>query len=171
LYDLGIQTYLPFLKLFKKYLGRGQRQVEPMFPGYILALIERDPDRFYLRGVRGFVSVVCFDGRPARLDPGLVEDFRRRENGKGYICARPPARGLCSLDPVRIVDGPFAGHKGLFVRSLDGAERVCILLEILKRQALVELPHGSVEAALPEAAPHLSGQDRYSPELQPAPSG
>ena len=148
--DLGMETYFPMLKTFQKYRRKGQQQIEPFFPGYLFAYIERDSELFYLRGVRSLIAVVSFDGRPARLDPKVVEDLRRRENGKGYICVRPPVQELRLHTPLQIVDGPFSGHRGLFVRYLAGPQRICVLLDILKPQTLVELP---LSAMATEVAP------------------
>ena len=145
--DLGIESYFPLLKTFKKRLIKGQRQIEPLFPGYLFALIVPEFDLFDLRQVRSFTALVCFDGRAARLDPRVIEDLRKREGGKGYICMRPLKQEFHLHDPVRIVDGPFSGHTGLFVRHLPSAERICLLLEVLKARALVEVPLSSVAAS------------------------
>jgi transcriptional antiterminator RfaH len=142
--DLDFETYLPLLKTFKKYLGKGRRQIEPFFPGYLFARLSRCSDLFRLRQVRGLNYVVSFDGQPARVDPHLIEDFRRRENGKGYVCLRPPKDAYAPHQPLQIIDGPFIGYRGLFVRYLDGAQRVCLLLNVLSRQAGVELPVSAV---------------------------
>ena len=147
--DLGIETYFPLLKIFKKDLHKSQRQIEPFFPGYILARLDPGGDLFRVRGVRGVTSVVSFGGQPARLDPRVIEDFRLRENGKGYICVHRTKPEFQWRDPIQIVSGPFAGYRGLFGRYLDSRLRVCVLLDILKPQTPVELPLSSVSATVP----------------------
>ncbi|MBI3666854.1 MAG: hypothetical protein HY236_11640 [Acidobacteria bacterium] len=151
--DLGIDTYFPLLKNFRKYMRKCQPQIEPFFPGYLFVYIDREPDLFHLRQVRGLNYVVSFDGQPARLEPGIVEEFRRREDGKGYICIRLVKREIPLHAPVRIVEGPFAGHRGLFVRYLESSQRICVLMDILKPQTLLELPLGSIAAELSDGVP------------------
>jgi transcriptional antiterminator RfaH len=145
---LSIETYCPLMKTFKRYLRNGQRQVEPFFPGYIFARIEKTSDLFVLRGVREFKRFVSFGAGPACVAHSMVEDFRRREDGKGHICVRPLKTDLQVNDSVEIVDGPFRGHISLFVRYLDGRKRVCVLLEMLHRQTPLELPVSSVSTAV-----------------------
>jgi hypothetical protein len=48
---------------------------------------------------------------------------------------------------VRVVDGPFSGQTGLFVRYLDGTERVRILLDGLQSGVILEVPLNAVAAA------------------------
>jgi len=156
--DLRVQSYLPLLKTFKKYRRQGQRLTEPFFPGYLFVLVDRGPALYALRQVKGFVSVVSFDGQPARLDPALLAELRRRENGRGYICVRPPKLELVPQQPLEIVDGPFSGHRALFVRYLNAEERVCVLLDILKKQAIVELPLSYV--TVPSGSPRRPANAR-----------
>jgi transcriptional antiterminator RfaH len=49
-------------------------------------------------------------------------------------------------DPVRVLDGVFAAHLGLFEGMTD-SERVTILLELLGRKVRVLLDAGYVAAA------------------------
>ncbi len=49
-------------------------------------------------------------------------------------------------DPVRVLDGVFAAHLGLFEGMTD-SERVTILLELLGRKVRVVLNAGYVAAA------------------------
>jgi transcriptional antiterminator RfaH len=143
----GIETYLPMVKVPKGYLRKGQRQIESLFPGYMFARLDPGSGHlFHLRGVHDFSSLVRFDGQPARLDPQVIHELRQREQGRGYITIESEWSQLRPYDPIRIVDGPFSGHTGLFVRYLDSAERICILLDLLQSEAMVELPLCSVAA-------------------------
>jgi transcription antitermination factor NusG len=143
---LEIETYCPMMKTFKKYLRPGQRQIEPLFTGYVFAILRHPSDPFRLRQVRGLNRVVCFDGRPARLDPQVIAEFRAEETAAGYILIRPKKWNRHE-GWVDIVDGAFAGHRALFVKYLERHERVQVLLEILRRQTPVELPLTSVAPA------------------------
>jgi transcriptional antiterminator RfaH len=149
--SLGMETYLPLVKIPLRHLRRGQARIEALFPGYVFARLDPHTEQaFWLRRVRDFTCLLSFDGRPARLDNRVVADLRRRENAGGYITWRPKPR-LRFREPVEIVDGLFSGHRGLFVRYLESSERICVLLDTLKSQALVELPLSSVN--LPASSP------------------
>lgn len=151
----GADTYLPMVKIPRQFLRRGIGQIEPLFPGYVFAHLDLTRQLLQLRRVHAYNSLVCFDGQPAWVEPSVIEDLRRRERGRGYVNLQPAREPFRPQESVHIVDGPFSGHIGLFVRYLDSTQRVCILLDILKPQALLELPLHAVAAVVAAtAAPH-----------------
>ena len=82
--------------------------------------------------------------RPARVADQIIDDLRKRErNGFIELSKRPP---LQRGDQVRILQGPFAGHLGLYV-GMRAHERVLVMLALLGGRQRVELPRGDIEAA------------------------
>lgn len=134
----NIETYSPMLKTFRKYLSRGQRQIEPLFPTYLFVSV--DLARFYedFRRLSGLRGVVRFGDYVPHLEAEVIADFRRRETPDGYIRIR--GWTLRASQPVRITGGLFAGQEGLFSGYLNAPERVCILMNFLHRKVRVELP-------------------------------
>ena len=147
LQDLGTETYLPLLKSFKKDLRKGQPQIEPFFPGYVFVVLTPGIEFLHLRRVCGLVRLVCFDGQPAQVSRGIIQAFHARENGSGHICLHRPPQEFRGRDSIEVSSGPLAGVRGLFVRYLDGQQRVCVLLDILRRQTPAQLPVGCIRAA------------------------
>lgn len=145
---VDIEAYFPLVKISRRYLGKGQRQIEPFFPGYVFVRLDLATQTFRLRQVHDFISLVCFGGKTAWLDSNIIQEFRRKERGRGYINIRPEQELFRRHDPVRIIDGPFTGCAGLFERYLPSSQRICILVDVLKLQARLELPLNSVVAAL-----------------------
>ena len=143
----GAEAYLPIVKNAKQGLRPGQAKVEPLFPGYLFARFEHTTQVLQLRRLHGFHSLVCFDGKPAYVDAAVIDDLRRRERGRGYINLRAPRAPLHTHQDVRVIEGPFSGQTGVFVRYLDGTQRVCILLDILRSGVRLELPLDAVAAA------------------------
>ena len=141
----AIETYCPRMKTPKKYLRRGQIQMEPVFPGYIFVRLDPRTQIFQLRRLHGYNALVSFDSRPATIPDETIRDFRRQEGNRGYIVYRP-TRTLRTNDEVRIVDGPFRGQSGLFVRYQGSAERICLLMDFMNSQRALELPAWSVQA-------------------------
>jgi transcriptional antiterminator RfaH len=143
----NIETYFPQIKAFRKYLGVGQRQVEPLFPCYMFA--RADLGRCYgdLRSLAGLRELVRFGGYFPYLEDTVIRELRRRETPEGYI----RLRRLLAPEPVRITGGLFAGNDGLFSRYLNAPERVCILLEFLHGQAKVDLAAAQVRPLAAQA--------------------
>ena len=144
---VGAEAYLPMAKIPKQILRTGQAQFEPVFPGYLFVRFDLTTQMLALRRLHAFHSLVCFDGRPAFVEQKWIDDLKRRERGRGYINLHTPKEPFQANESVRVVDGPFSGHRGLFVRNLDGAQRVCILLDILRTGVRLELPLYAVAAA------------------------
>ena len=140
-----LETYFPRMKTPRKYLRPRQPQFEAVFPGYVFVRLCLETDLAQLRRLRGYDSLVCFDGRPAAVSSELIREFRRREGRRGYIVHRPET-GLRPDDPVRITAGSFRGQTARFLRYSDGARRICVLLELMNVRTALELPAGAVEA-------------------------
>ena len=143
----GADAYVPMVKIPRCHVRRGQAQFEPCFPGYVFAQLDPTAHLFKLRRLHAVNSLVCFDGRPAWVPPAVIDDLRRRERGRGYINLHVAAGPLAPSACVRVVDGPFSGQTGLFVRYLDGAERVRILLDGLQARVILEVPLNAVTVA------------------------
>jgi transcriptional antiterminator RfaH len=73
-------------------------------------------------------KLVSFGNQPARVADELVESIRARELSGGIDEKRLFKPG----EPIRVVDGPFAGVEGIF-QSLDGTQRVMILIELMNK--------------------------------------
>ena len=142
----GADAYVPVVKIPRRHVRRGQPQFEPLFPGYVFAQLDLPAQLFQLRRLHAVNSLLCFDGHPAWVPPAVIDDLKRRERGRGYINLHVAAESLAPNGSVRVIDGPFSGQTGLFVRYLDGAERVRILLDGLQSRAILEVPLNAVAA-------------------------
>jgi transcriptional antiterminator RfaH len=81
---------------------------------------------------------------PAAVPEAVIEDLRARETGGLIDLPRPPK--FRAGDRLRVIDGPFAGHVGLY-QGMKPRERVEVLLAILGGAQRVTLAADSVEAA------------------------
>jgi transcription antitermination factor NusG len=81
--------------------------------------------------------------KPARVADQIIDDLRKRErNGLVQL----PKREMFHVgDQVRILQGPFAGHLGLYA-GMRAHERVLVLLALLGGRQRVQLPKADVEA-------------------------
>ena len=66
-------------------------------------------------------------------------------NQRWALCYLPKRPGLKPGDQVRNLQGPFAGHLGLYA-GMRAHERALVLLALLGGQQRVELPKADVEA-------------------------
>jgi transcriptional antiterminator RfaH len=134
------QGYGCFLPRFRaEKVRRGVMAVidEPLFPGYVFVDVGAEQSTSPLRSTIGCRGVVRFGQRLADVPVDLVESIRTRCQGA------PVVTRFHEGDKVRIVEGGLAGIDGIFC-SLEGEDRVVILLTLLQRQQKVAVPLGAV---------------------------
>jgi len=141
----NLETYFPRLKVFRKYLLPGKREVEPLFPGYLFARVSMADCYAEIHRMSGLREIVRFGGAFPHLEAEIIAALRRRETPEGYIRVRQDG-GLRTLDRVEVTGGPFAGRRGLLARYLPASERVCVLFDWLQGQVRVEMPSGQVRS-------------------------
>lgn len=126
----------------RERLLRGQRQMvtESLFPGYLFIHLSQLDNWAPLRSTRGVSRVVSFGNQPLAVDTALIEQLQQR------CSAVPPEQLLENGDKVRINQGPFAELEAIFL-SMDGNERVVLLMNILHREQKVRVPLASIRKA------------------------
>jgi len=126
----------------RERLLRGQRQLveESLFPGYLFIRLSTLDNWAPLRSTRGVSRVVSFGNQPLAVSTELVERLQQR-------CSAVPAEQfLASGDKVRINHGAFAELEAIFL-SMDGNERVILLMNILHREQKIRVPLASIRKA------------------------
>lgn len=133
----GYTCYRP--RHTRERLLRGQRLKveESLFPGYLFIQLSRLDNWAPLRSTRGVNRVVGFGDQPLAVAPDLVERLQQR-------CASAPVdQSLEAGEKVRINKGPFAELDAIFL-SMDGNERVILLMNLLHREQKVRVPLSSI---------------------------
>jgi transcriptional antiterminator RfaH len=136
----GYTTYFPQLREHR--VSRGHKiEVRPaLFPGYCFVAIELQWHT--ARWAPGVVALIMNGSAPACVPDHVIAEIRGRERNGLIELPKPP--GLRAGDRVRITQGPFTAHLGLF-KGMKPRERVEVLLTLLGSQQRVLLPRGAVE--------------------------
>src|SRR5690606_3337341 len=116
--------------------GRRQHVVESPFPGDLFIQLHADANWPPLRSTRGVNRLGSFGRYPLQVPSTRIDSLQ----------ARAPAAPQPLLQPgdrVRIVDGSFAELEAIFL-SMDGEERVVLLMKLLNREQKLTLPLASV---------------------------
>lgn len=122
-------------KLTQELLVRGKRQVVEgsLFPGYIFVQLGLDENWGPLRSTRGVARIVRFGSNATPISDRLIEQLQQRESATGTPQALVPG------DKVRITKGAFTEVEAIFL-TMNGDERVVLLMNILQREQQVLLP-------------------------------
>ncbi len=140
---LGIEIFLPRLRVEHPASGSRRSTVKALFPGYFFARFRPATSLESVEYSRGVLSVVSSGRFPVPVDAGIISEIRDRAEEDGLI--RIHMRSLKPGDRVSIQDGPFEGLVGRVERELDDGKRVTILLETLLR-ARVQIEKRWLEA-------------------------
>ena len=136
----GYQVYCPRLLRPIKIRGRWVDRVASLFPRYLfLRLAVGHQAMGPVRSTIGVANIVRFGNDYTVVPDAIVENLRMRADPETGL-HRVHADTL--FEPgsnVRIVAGVFDGLEGVFQRE-SGDERVVLLLGLLGRETLVQLP-------------------------------
>ena len=142
----GFEVYLPQHLKRRRHARRTDWVPSPLFPRYLFVRMDTDGARWRaINSTIGVSYLVCNGERPTSVPPGIIEEILARTGDDGMVAVnREPFR---KGTPVRIMDGTFCDHVGLF-ECADDNERVFILLELMGRQVKVRIPAEAVCAAV-----------------------
>ena len=130
---LGLSVYLPEYKL--KY--HGSIKQFPLFPGYIFvqADLQKVPPS-QINAIPGVLHLLAFGGDPQPVPHTVIEEIAERSKHMDMLKNGP----FCSGDAVRVKHGgPLQDLEMIFVESMTGSRRVCVLLSFLGRLKQVHL--------------------------------
>jgi transcriptional antiterminator RfaH len=137
----GYEVYCPRLRLIRPRRGRKVESRPALFPSYLFVLITAG--WWNARWCPGIVKLLANGDALMVVPDGLIEEIKSRE--RGGLIELPRRDGLRPGEQVRVLQGPFAGHLGLY-QGMRPHERVLVLLAVLGGQSRVELAKNAVEA-------------------------
>ena len=127
------QVFLPRERRQRRWRGRVQALLAPLFPGYLF-LMPETPDWRPIRTTRGLIRLVSFGGGPAVPVPAeVVAGLSARCDADGILC--PPA-DLRPGERVRILTGAFADLVAT-IETVTPEARIALLLDLMGRQTRV----------------------------------
>jgi transcriptional antiterminator RfaH len=134
---LGVESFLPRLKIERLVSDIAQKVVKPLFPGYFFARFCPEDFLEPVECSRGVLRVIKSGRFPIPVEEPIIRDIQDRAESDGLIRIRP--QDFKSGDRVSIQSGPFEGMIGRVERELDDGRRVTILLEtLLNARVLIE---------------------------------
>lgn len=141
----GYTTYYPQIPRSRRRRQSWQQLAEPLFPRYLFVRLALGEDDFApIRSTLGVMGLVRFGNRPGVVSEQAITAIRRRE---ALILNDPNAcHDWKTGDIVEVVYGPLAGIQGIF-QSVDGAERVLILMNMLGRQNTITVRPDNLASA------------------------
>lgn len=128
---LGIESYLPKIKLMRQWSDRKKIIVTPAFPGYIFVHTD-DKTRnevFHVKGVLQYVRIENHDAIVRDKEMELIHAVESRFSNTTFHTG----------EQVQIKQGIFQGYKGI-VKQLQGKQKATLFLKDMALGCVVELP-------------------------------
>lgn len=144
----GFEVWLPRIGRRVRKRGAWTLKVEPLFSRYLFVWVDpQAQDVSPIRSTRGVTDFVRVAGHPQPIPEGVIEGLKSLVD---------PISGLHELSDgqaptltpgaaVEVLEGPFAGLKGVFQQA-SGEARALILLRILGQPAVVKLDKSAIQA-------------------------
>lgn len=124
----GYETYLPLIQFKQRKNGKYVDVIEAMFSRYLFINLNCTTDNWSpIRSTIGVANMVRFNGLPSTVPNALIESIKSMADVQGVH--KPQEKEFKAGDTVCIIDGVFAGLKGIF-QAKTSQERVSVLLHI-----------------------------------------
>src|ERR1017187_1433989 len=137
---MKVECFLPRIR-YKK----AQRQrVEPLFPGYLFASFNLGQSLRKIHYCQGVSTVVHFGHYWPTIPAAALQQIRDLIGADGIKDLKDPFQ---AGDQVEVLGGPFMGVEAIVSRVVPAQQRICVLLEFLGRQAMVQLELKDVRLA------------------------
>jgi len=142
----SLEVFLPKIKIKSKRRDRKLMIQVPLFPGYIFVKTDLNPnEHIQILKTIGAVRLVGNKDGPVSIADNTIDSLRIMVATEHPITTGSRFK---KGDRVMVVEGPFAGVVGTFVRY-RGRERVIVNIEALGQYAAVNVSEDDVEK-LPE---------------------
>ena len=138
----GVEIFSPLIETFALKNGRMDKELKPLFPGYIFGKFDLEQNYPLVRWGRGVKKVLGFGGYPTSISEEVVEIIKERTDTEGIVRLK---QNFKANDVIRIKTGPLKDLLGIFERWVSDNERVRILLNLIGYQPAVEMHYTMIE--------------------------
>ena len=138
----SLEAFLPKITAMSKRRDRRKKIRVPLFPGYIFLRSDLSPaERLEIVKTVGVVRLVGNKDGPVPVPDEAMESLKIMVAGDDPVETGTRFR---KGDRVMVVEGPFAGVTGTFVRY-RGYDRIVVAIEALGQYAAVSVSEEQVE--------------------------
>ena len=142
LHNKSLEAFLPKITVMSKRRDRRKKIRVPLFPGYVFVRSDLNVhERLEIVKTVGVVRIIGNKDGPISIPDEAIDSLRIMVVGDNPVETGTRFR---KGDRVMVVEGPFAGVVGTFVRY-RGFGRVVVAIEALGQYAAVNVPEEHVE--------------------------
>ena len=153
---LGVEAFLPRLRIERATRRGAVRVIEPLFPGYVFVRCAIAEMLNEIKHTNGVSSVVQFGGKISVVEDAVIEELQECFEADEPMTVE---HGLTPGSEVSVAGGAFDGMRAHVLRNMPAKQRVQILLDILGQPTPVEVDRTAVvliENTVAHLAPSLA---------------
>lgn len=136
--EIGVDVFLPTLKLERKWSDRIKIVEMPMFPSYVFVRVN-ESELFQLLKVSGVVRVVYFSGKPAEIRDSEIVSVKKMIDLSGVGCE------MVVGDEVEVVFGELSKGKSFVKGKIQKIGKVYLSLFVEQLGMKVIIKKSSVK--------------------------
>jgi transcription termination/antitermination protein NusG len=140
----SIQFHVPNRELRIRQGGRWRLEVQPMFPGYILANGQLSMDSYYkIKQLTDVFTWISDENGPLPISPDEIGNLKKLLDKQDIIRI---SKVFYEGDKVVVIDGPLLGNEAI-IRKVDRRKgRVKIALSMFGNSGLIDISVDSIYA-------------------------
>ncbi len=154
--NVGVEAFLPRLRLERATRRGVVCAIEPLFPCYLFVRCSMEEQMDQIRHTNGISSLVRFGGKIPVVEDAIIEELQDCFEADELMTVEHPLVPGCE---VSVVGGAFDGMSAHVLRNMPAKQRVQILLDILGQPTPVEVDRNTValiEDTLAQLVPALA---------------
>jgi transcription termination/antitermination protein NusG len=138
-----IETFLPKVEVMSRRKDRRKRILVPLLPGYLFVCTDMNSSQYWdIIKTYGVVRIIGIEGKPVPVKDYEIASLRildgtdKTVKNQAYI-----TKG----DMIMIMEGPFKGLTGYYVKHKGKSDKVVVSIELLQRSLAVEIEDWKVD--------------------------
>lgn len=140
-------TFMPLQETTKRKGKIFQRQIRPLFPGYIF--VQLNPGQGPWRQVnstRGVARLVRLGAEPSVVPNSIVEALMVQCNEQSVLCQTSDTRSsqLPANSQAQVTNGPFSGFVAT-IASIEANDRINVLIQIMGQRTKVAIDASALQ--------------------------
>ena len=139
----SIEVFLPKVQVMSRRKDRRKKIFIPLLPGYVFVRFEMDPESYWeIIKTVGVVRMVGVRGIPTPARDEEIDSLMILNGTDRTVHNRSYMK---TGDRVMIMEGPFKGLVGFYLRHKGQSEKVVVSVELLQRSLAVEIEDWALE--------------------------
>lgn len=139
----SIEVFLPRIQVMSRRKDRRKKILIPLLPGYVFVHTGLEPEEYLnILKTAGVVRMVGFEGKPVPARDMEIQSLMILNGTDRTVQNRDYMQ---HGDMVMVMEGPFKGLIGFYVRHKDQGDRVVVSIELLHRSLEVDIENWALE--------------------------